>query len=121
LFSFLHDTCRLHDGADTAHGHEARLFVENLFADRQLDISPFELIQLADAIEYHSDGYTEADPVIQACWDADRLDLGRVGILPNSKYLCTNTAKQSSTIKTALKRSVAADEMLQHLFAEHLT
>ncbi len=24
---------------------------------------------------------------IQSCWDADRLDLGRVGIIPNKRFL----------------------------------
>lgn len=32
------------------------------------------------ALAYHSDGYTEGDITVQVCWDADRLDLGRVGI-----------------------------------------
>jgi len=36
---------------------------------------------------HHSDGAVDADPTIQTCWDADRLDLGRVGIKPAAKYL----------------------------------
>lgn len=120
LFSFLHDTCRIHDGADFQHGPDAAAFVDQLFAERHLDISPFELLQLSKAIELHSDGFTEADPVIQVCWDADRLDLGRVGILPNPKYLCTATAKRPEVIKAALARSVATDDYLQQLFAEEL-
>ena len=28
------------------------------------------------------------------CWDADRLDLGRVGIIPDSKYLFNAEAKR---------------------------
>ncbi|MFM7373822.1 MAG: hypothetical protein ACKO39_01545, partial [Chthoniobacterales bacterium] len=41
----------------------------------------------------HTDGLTEADPTIQACWDADRLDLGRVGITPHASRLCTDAAR----------------------------
>ena len=36
---------------------------------------------------HHSDGAVDVDPAIQTCWDADRLDLGRVGIKPAAKYL----------------------------------
>ena len=36
---------------------------------------------------HHSDGAVDSDPTIQTCWDADRLDLGRVGIKPTAKYL----------------------------------
>ncbi len=30
---------------------------------------------------------------LQACWDADRLDLGRVGITPKPHRLCTEAAR----------------------------
>ena len=49
-----------------------------------------EMDLLVDACIGHSDGYVEAPVSIQTCWDADRLDLGRVGIKPNPKYLCTD-------------------------------
>jgi uncharacterized protein len=30
---------------------------------------------------------------LQACWDADRLDVGRVGIAPKPHRLCTEAAR----------------------------
>src|SRR5687768_12075899 len=30
----------------------------------------------------HTNGLMPSEPALQACWDADRLDLGRVGITP---------------------------------------
>jgi uncharacterized protein len=39
-------------------------------------------------------GSTDGDLTVQTCWDADRLDLGRVGICPQSERLCTAAAKQ---------------------------
>ena len=51
----------------------------------------FEL--LYDACAHHTDGLTEADITVQVCWDADRLDLGRVGMIPAPKKLCTAAAK----------------------------
>ena len=38
---------------------------------------------------------------VQTCWDADRLDLGRVGIYPDAQFLCTNTAKYPAFIHRA--------------------
>ena len=40
--------------------------------------------------------------------DADRLDLGRVGIQPHPKRLCTPHARRSDTIKAALSLSQGA-------------
>ncbi len=36
---------------------------------------------------HHSNGAVDADPTVQTCWDADRLDLGRVGIKPAARYM----------------------------------
>ena len=44
---------------------------------------------------------------IQVCWDADRLDLGRVGIRPSYHKLCTATAKSPFVMEAAFKRSQA--------------
>ena len=38
---------------------------------------------------------------IQTCWDADRLDLGRVGITPDPSWLCTEAAKRPEVIAWA--------------------
>lgn len=34
------------------------------------------------------------DPTIDACFDADRLDLGRVGIIPDPGRLATEKGKE---------------------------
>jgi uncharacterized protein len=39
-------------------------------------------------------GGTTADITIQTCWDADRLDLGRVGVFPDAARLCTGAARR---------------------------
>ena len=33
---------------------------------------------------------------IGTCWDADRLDLGRVGIIPSSDFMSTQAGKESA-------------------------
>ena len=46
------------------------------------------------------------DVTIQTCWDADRLDLSRVGIRPDPKKLCTKAAKDPAMISWAYERSI---------------
>ncbi len=104
FFAFLHDSKRLNDGKDLDHGRRAAKFIRTLrgtlvtLADRD-----FECLVLA--CERHSDSLTQADITIQTCWDADRLDLGRVGIKPDARYLCTLAAQEQTMIEWAFLRS----------------
>ena len=43
---------------------------------------------------------------MQVCWDADRLDLGRVGYMPHPSRLCTPAARDAELIRWAYERSV---------------
>ena len=43
---------------------------------------------------------------VQTCWDADRLDLGRVGIRPLAERLCTDVARDPVLIEWAYQRSI---------------
>ena len=49
----------------------------------------------------------DADITVQTCWDADRLDLGRVGIRPDPRRLCTAAARNPRMIEAAFARSLA--------------
>ncbi len=51
-------------------------------------------------------GLTIEEITVLTCWDADRLDLGRVGIRPNARYLCTEPAKDPAFITWAYERSL---------------
>src|SRR5262249_15030320 len=62
----------------------------------------FELLFVA--IRDHSIGRTRGDITVLTCWDADRLDLGRVGSRPHPDYLCTDFAKEKATINWAYRR-----------------
>ena len=57
-----------------------------------LDDDDFEL--LFEACRLHTDGLIDGDITLQTCWDADRLDLGRVGITPEPDLLCTDAARE---------------------------
>ena len=88
LFSYLHDSCRQNEGIDRDHGQRAAVMAYDLNG-LYYDLNRCDLDRLCDAIAGHSFGGISKDITIQTCWDADRLDLGRVGISPSPKYLST--------------------------------
>jgi uncharacterized protein len=57
----------------------------------------------------HTKGLLDADITIQTCWDADRLDLGRVGIVPDPDRLCTDAAREPTFQDWAYQRSVRSE------------
>lgn len=91
-FALFHDVCRLNDGIDTNHGTRAAAFVTQ-HRGEWIDLSDTEFIKLHYAITHHSDKKMHKDLIIQVCWDADRLDLGRVGIQPDPRFLGTEAAR----------------------------
>lgn len=86
LFGFLHDSCRLNDGRDPMHGQRAADFAHGIHGDFY-KLQPKQLDSLCYAMRHHSSGEVSTDATIQTCWDSDRLDLGRVGIIPSPQYL----------------------------------
>jgi uncharacterized protein len=93
LFAFLHDACRWDDGADLEHGSRSAELVMEM-QGKIFSISDNQLILLAEACRYHTYGKCSDDPTIGTCWDADRLDLGRVGIIPNPRYMSTAPGRE---------------------------
>lgn len=105
-FAFLHDSQRHNDGHDPAHGSRAADFALRLRRRSVIaGLSRHEFECLCEAMRMHSDGYTDAEPLIEICWDADRLDLGRVGIAPDPARLCTPAARRQPVIERAMAMS----------------
>jgi uncharacterized protein len=92
LFAFLHDSCRHDDLKDPYHADRAAQFAFSLNG-RFFQLKSNQLEALCAAIRGHSSGRKEQDVTIQTCWDADRLDLGRVGIVPRAEFLSAEAAK----------------------------
>ncbi len=106
LFAVFHDSKRLSDGGDALHGQRGADFAASLRGSLfDLDQPDFDLLYAACA--GHTDGYTQADITVQTCWDADRLDLGRAGIHPAPRWLCTGEARRAEVIAWADSRSRA--------------
>jgi uncharacterized protein len=112
LFAVFHDARRINEGTDQGHGVRGADLAAALRGDWfDLPDDDFDLLYAACAA--HTDGGTDADITIQTCWDADRLDLGRVGVVPAPRKLCTAMAKTREVILWADGR--AAFEVVPEL------
>lgn len=104
LFAAFHDARRLNEHTDDGHGRRgAELAAELRGTLFELSDDDFLLLRLA--CEGHTDGDTQADLAIQICWDADRLDLPRVGKQVDPGRLCTEAAKTPAMIEWASVRA----------------
>lgn len=103
IFAFVHDSQREDEGVDPLHGHRAAKFVlehrDSLFGF----LHDTEVQQLAHACELHSEGHTVSHQPAMVCWDADRLDLGRLEIEPSPSLLCTSYARSADVIDAACR------------------
>lgn len=83
LFAYLHDHKRLSDGWDLEHGQRA---AENLDSIRQtllIELTYEEFLMLKRACMEHTITESTGVLTIDACFDADRMDLPRVGYMPD--------------------------------------
>jgi uncharacterized protein len=101
LFSLFHDAFREDDGYDEAHGVRA---ADWLLAVRSGDESVHDpacaasrgaigslddasFARLETACRLHTTARFHEDPTVATCFVADRLDLSRVGVMPDRRYL----------------------------------
>lgn len=93
LFAYLHDSCRLNDGEDINHGKRAAEWIEELRTTYLKDVSEKDIELLKEACRLHTTLHKTGNPTIDACFDADRLDLWRVNIIPDPERLATEKGK----------------------------
>jgi len=100
LFALFHDAMRLNDDYDPDHGRRAGVFARRLHGtlytlrEAQLDL-------LVRACDGHADGRLSRNPTVAVCWDADRLNLWRVGVRPKAEFLSTPAGARESRILAA--------------------
>jgi uncharacterized protein len=93
LFALFHDSRRENDGWDDGHGIRGAEYAATLRGSAYiLSDDRFELLRYACV--WHTDGKHHDDPTIATCWDADRLDLGRVGIIPDPAFMSTDFGRE---------------------------
>lgn len=94
----------LNDGYDPGHGPRAAQFARTL-AGTAFELRSADLDLLMSACDGHSKGLMVGDITVLTCWDADRLDLGRIGIRPHPSRLCTEAARDPALLEWAYRRS----------------
>ena len=104
-FALFHDSCRINESRDDDHGKRGADLAVKL-RGKLFEATDLEMSLLVQGCTEHTCGYVDADVTVQICWDADRLDLGRVGIYPDPDRLCTAAAKDPVTIELAYQRSI---------------
>lgn len=94
MYALFHDSMRFNDEEDRSHGVRGfRLYerwketmgsrhVEAIFHHRQEEL-------LMEAVCEHSEGFQTTNPTIAVCWDADRLDIHRKGMWPDTRFMST--------------------------------
>jgi uncharacterized protein len=91
-FAHFHDCMRENEYDDPKHGLRGAIFAEK---HRSLvDLTDAQFKQMTDACKAHTGGRKMSCVTVATCWDADRLDLGRVGIAPVSEFLFSKEAKR---------------------------
>lgn len=103
LFGLFHDCRRENEYLDPGHGPRAGELVLELASEGLFRpwLSTREVDWLAEACQFHSDGLIHGPAALLVCWDADRLDLGRVGTRPLPELLCTEAARDPFRIEAA--------------------
>ena len=97
LFALFHDSMRENDDDDPHHGLRGWELWTKFAEKDQLTQAQSNTLYLACV--NHSNGFTLYDPTVGVCWDADRLDLPRVGITPDPDLMSTPTGKAIASRK----------------------
>ena len=88
LFCIQHDCLRADDGWDKDHGRRAGALAPTMNGGL-FTLDAVQLQTRVTALSLPVDGLVSDDPTIGVCWDADRLHLWRVGVVPDPARLST--------------------------------
>ena len=114
FFAYLHDKCRLNDWADLEHGVRSADMLVTIRATILKDFTDEEVSLLEKACRYHTTELRTGLPTIDVCFDADRLDLCRVGITPNPKLMASKQGAYYAT-NIHLLNSVSHNSYEEHV------
>ena len=93
-FGLFHDMARASEYTDDGHGLRSATLLKSLGGADFLKLTDDEFAELCDAMALHSDHQPTGTITQKVCWDADRLDLWRIGIMPDPDRLFTESARQ---------------------------
>jgi len=89
LFGLFHDSMRHNDDSDPEHGIRGANLVSETVDEGVLVLRQPQIDALRYACATHTGASPTDDPVVGVCYDADRLNLWRVGTAPSPEYIST--------------------------------
>lgn len=100
LFALFHDSKRVNEGHDILHGMRGADYFKQCFDSGFIDPTLLGseskslsiISSVVKACSYHTLNLFDGNSKVAACYDADRLDLERVGIYPDVTKLNYQTA-----------------------------
>ena len=123
VFAWTHELARKNDATEEQHSLESSEYFLRISSRifPELDTRQRKLIALA--IAHHADGTTAWEHILDkgnpiadledscladilgCCWDADRLDLLRMGVIPESKIMSTSAWQAVMPLAETLNRT----------------
>ena len=88
-FAYLHDSERENNAEDPDHGLRASKLIDAIRTTELKELNDEQIEKLKRACELHTIQHSTGDPTIDICFDADRMDLLRVGIMPLPERMAT--------------------------------
>ncbi|MBR5467333.1 MAG: hypothetical protein IKU79_08040 [Bacteroidaceae bacterium] len=110
-FAYLHDKWRHDDGWDLEHGPRAAEMISTIRHTILSDLTDEEVCLLQQACRYHTSKHRTGNATIDTCFDADRLDLGRVGITPDPLRMASQQGAYYANNLQLLKRIKITDNL----------
>jgi uncharacterized protein len=107
LFAVFHDSQRVTEQSDPSHGIRGAAFAAQLRGEL-FDLNDDDFDLLFVACVGHMDRPADDDPTVQTCWDADRLDFGRVGAKIDPLWLGEATVDEHTPIMEWAERRATA-------------
>lgn len=97
-FAYLHDSERKNNGEDFAHGPRASKLIDTIRQTQLSFLNDDQIAKLKQACELHTIELRTGDMTIDICFDADRMDLPRVGIIPLPDRMATKQGAEFVSI-----------------------
>ena len=95
-FAYLHDVERLTDAYDVEHGPKAAELIDQIRKSVLDFLDDKQIGLLKDACTFHTTVLRTGNPTIDACFDADRLDLPRAFIIPDPDRMATKEGAEKA-------------------------
>lgn len=100
-FAYLHDVERQSDAYDVEHGPRAAELIDQIRDSVLSFLDDKQIGLLKDACTFHTTCPRTGNPTIDTCFDSDRLDLPRAGIIPDPAQMATKEGAEKA--KQALR------------------